>query len=106
MYRALPAWQVLRWLFIYEELCLTLCMCMCACVVAVESLSGVQLFVTLQTVARRASLSIEFSRQECWSALPCPIPANLPNPVIEPTSLMSLAFTGRFVTTSAVTCDD
>ena len=31
--------------------------------------SRVQLFVTLWTVARQAPLSMEFSRQEYWSAL-------------------------------------
>ena len=30
-----------------------------------------------------------FSRFEYWSGLPCPPPGNLPNPGIEPTSLMS-----------------
>ena len=28
-----------------------------------------------------------FSRQEYWSALPCPSPGDLPNPGIEPRSL-------------------
>ena len=36
--------------------------------------SCVQLFVTPWTVARKAPLSIEFSRQECWSGLPFPTP--------------------------------
>ena len=27
-----------------------------------------------------------FSRQECWSGLPCPSPGDLPNPGIEPGS--------------------
>ena len=31
-----------------------------------------------------------FSRQEYWSGLPGPPPGDLPNPGIEPTSLMSL----------------
>ena len=39
----------------------------------------VQLFVTPWTVARQASLSMEFSRQEYWSGLPCPTPGDLPN---------------------------
>ena len=41
-----------------------------------------------------------FSRQEC-SGLPCPPPENLPNPGIEPVSLMSPALSGRFFTTGA-----
>ena len=34
-------------------------------------------------VARQAPLSIEFSRQEYWSGLPCPPPGDLPDPGIE-----------------------
>ena len=33
-----------------------------------------------------SSLYMEFSRQENWSALPCPPPGDLPNPGIETTS--------------------
>ena len=36
------------------------------------------------------SLSMGFSRQECWSRLPCPPPGDLPDPGIEPTSLCLL----------------
>ena len=61
----------------------------------------VQLFVTLWTVACQAPLSVGFSRQEYWSGLPCPLPGDLPNPGIEPASLMSPALTGEFFTTSA-----
>ena len=32
------------------------------------------------------SLSTGFSRQGCWSGLPCPFPGDLPNPGIEPES--------------------
>ena len=42
----------------------------CVCISVYESLSRVQLFVTPWTVARQASLSMEFSRQEYWSGLP------------------------------------
>jgi len=42
-----------------------------------------------------------FSRQEYWSGLPCPPPGDLPNPGINPTSLMSPALVGGFFTTSA-----
>ena len=51
--------------------------------------SHVQLFVTPWAAARQASLSMEFSRQEFWSALLFPSPGNLPNPGIEPASLPS-----------------
>ena len=63
--------------------------------------SRVQLFVTLWTVAHQAPLSMQFSRHEHWSGLPCPPPGDLPNPGMEPTSLMSPALGGGFFTTSA-----
>ena len=47
-------------------------------------LSLVRLFVTPWTVAHQALLSMEFSRQEYWSGLPCPSPGDLPDPGIEP----------------------
>ena len=62
--------------------------------------SHVRHFATLWTVACQAPLSMGFSRQECWSKLPCPPPGDLPNPGIELSSLMSPALTGRFFTTS------
>ena len=64
--------------------------------------SCVWLFVTLWIVASQAPLSIVFSRQEYWSGLPCPPPADLPNPRIEPTPLGSPAMAGRFFTTSSI----
>ena len=48
--------------------------------------SCIRLFATLWTVACEAPLSTEFSRQEYWSALPCPPPGDLPNPGTEPLS--------------------
>ena len=65
----------------------------------VKLLSLVRLFVTPQTVAYKAPLSTEFSRQEYWSGLPCSPPGHLPDdPGIEP---VSLALAGRFFTTAA-----
>ena len=52
--------------------------------VKVKSLSHIQLFATLWTVAYQASLSMGFSKQEYWSGLPFPSPGDLPNPGIEP----------------------
>ena len=40
-----------------------------------------------------------FSRQKYWSGLPFPSPGVLPNPGVEPKSLVSPALAGRFVTT-------
>ena len=54
--------------------------------VKVKSLSRVQLFATLWTVAYQAPLSMGFSRQEYWSGLPFPSPGDLPDAGIEPGS--------------------
>ena len=62
-----------------------------------KSLSHVRLFETPWTVARQASLSMEFSRQEYCSALPCSPPEDLP----QPESLKFPALAGEFFTTSA-----
>ena len=42
--------------------------------------------MTLWTVARQASLSMGFSRQEYWSGLPCSPLGDLPDPGIKPSS--------------------
>ena len=65
-----------------------------ACVLS--CFSCVWLSVTLWTEAHHVPLSMEFSRQEYWSRLPCPPPGDLPGPGIEPTSLMSPALAGGF----------
>ena len=54
--------------------------------VKVKSLSRVQLFVTLWTVAYQAPPSMGCSKQEYWSGLPFPSPGDLPDPGIEPGS--------------------
>ena len=61
------------------------CVCVCACAHA-RVLSHVQLFVTPWTIAHQAPLSVEFSRQECWSGLLFPSLGDLPDPGIEPAS--------------------
>ena len=55
-------------------------MCVTRSVVS-DSLRPHGLYVSCQ-----ALLSVEFSRQECWSGLTFPSPGDLPNPGIEPTS--------------------
>ena len=65
------------------------CTCVCVCTVVSD-------FVTLWTVAHQAPLSMEFSRQECWSQLPFPTPGDLPDPGVEP---KSPALAGGFCTT-------
>ena len=71
----------------------------CACVLS--HFSHVLLFATIWTVALQVPLSMRFSRQDYWSGLPGPPPGDLPNPGVEPISLMSPAFIGGFFTTSA-----
>ena len=51
-----------------------------------KSLSRVQLFATLWTVAYQFPPSMGFSRQEYWSGLPFPSPGDLPDPGIKPRS--------------------
>ena len=63
--------------------------------------SHVQFFVTLWTIAHQSPLFMGFSRQEYWSGWLCPTPEDLPNPKMEPKSLMSPALAGSFFTTSA-----
>ena len=65
-----------------------------ACVLS--CFSCVWLSATLWTEAHQVPLSLRFSRQEYWSGLPCPPPGDLPDPGIEPTSLMSPALAGGF----------
>ena len=56
--------------------------------------------VTPWTVACQAPLSMGFSRQEYWSGLSFPSLGDLPDPGIEPMSLMSPALAGWFFITS------
>ena len=51
----------------------------------VYSLSCVRLLRS-HALSCQAPLSMEFSRQEYWSALPFPSPGDLPDPGIKPTS--------------------
>ena len=54
--------------------------CMLRCSVVSNS-------ATAWTISRQAPLSMEFSRQEYWNGLPCPLPEDLPNAGIEPVGL-------------------
>ena len=65
----------------------------------VHTCSMCPLFATLWIVAYQAPLPIRFSRQKYWNMLPRPPPGDLPNPRIEPTSVVSPALSGRFFTT-------
>ena len=56
--------------------------------------------VTPWTVAHQASLSMVFFRQEYWSGLPFSPLEDLPDPRIEPNSLVSPALAGRLFATA------
>ena len=51
-----------------------------------KTLSCVQIFATLWTVAYQTPPFMGFSKQEYWSGLPFPSPGDLPNPGVEPRS--------------------
>ena len=73
--------------------CATVHACMLSC------FSHVRLFAALWTVACQVPLSLGFSRQEYQNGSPCSSPGDLPDPGIQPQSLMSLALAGGFFTT-------
>ena len=80
--------------------CLTIlnvivCFYLSACV-----LSHVPLFATPWAVTCQDPLSMGFSRQEYWRGLSFSPPEDLPNPEMEPRSLVSSAMAGRFFTTA------
>ena len=55
----------------------------------------------MDCISHQAPLSMEFFRQEYWSGLPFPSPGDLPDPGIEPLSLICPALAAEFFTTSA-----
>ena len=63
-------------------------------------LGHVALFATPWTAAHQAPLSKGFPRQGYWSGLPFPMPGDLPDPGIKPTSHASPALAGSFPTTA------
>ena len=73
------------------SLCVCVCGCvivsLCVCVLVAQSC----LFATPRIVARQASLSMDFSKQEYWSGLPFLSLEPLPDPGIEPWSPASQA---------------
>ena len=73
-------------------------MCVYVCVHAHTHIvfSCIRLFGTTWIAARQALLSMRFSRQEYWSGFLCAPPEDLPDPGIEPTSLI-VSCIGRWV---------
>ena len=74
-------------------MCWYVCVCVCA-----QLLSHIQLSATPWIVAHQAPLSMGFSRQKHWNGLPFSSPGDLPNPGIEPPSLVSPALAGEVFT--------
>ena len=86
-------WILLLFTWNYHNIVNWLCVLAClSCSVCV------QLFATPWPVAHQTPLSMGFSRQEYSSGLPCPPPGDLPDPGIEPLSLMSPSLSGSFFT--------
>ena len=75
--QALGDLHYFQWMLGYP---LNLCVCVCVCVCVLSHFSRVRLFATLWAVARRVPLSVGFSRQEYWSALPFPTAGDLSYP--------------------------
>ena len=63
---------------------------MTVCAYILSCFNHVQLFVTSQTVAHQAPLSMGFPRQGHWSGLPCPPLRDLPDPRTGPASVCLL----------------
>ena len=79
-----------------------MCVCVCVSVSVCAHAELPQLYRTLcNPMDCSTSLSMGFSRPEYRSGLLCPFPGDLPNPGIEPMSLMSPELAGGFFTTSA-----
>ena len=60
-----------------------------------------QLFTIPWTIPARLLCPWDFYCQEYWSGLPFPLPGDLPDPGIKPTSPASPALAGRFFTTAS-----
>ena len=77
------------------------CVCACVCVRTHRHVCPVAqscwALYNPWTVARQ---SMEFSRREYWGGLPRPPPGGLPDPGVEPMSLVSSALVGGFFTIS------
>ena len=69
--------------------------CLYVYAAALSCFTHVQLIANPWTVARQAPLSMGFSRQDCWSRLPCPPPGDFLDPRIGPAPLTSPALIGR-----------
>ena len=62
------------------------CLLPFSCSLMLRRSSRVQLFATPWSLSAPGSSAVRFSKQDCWSELPCPPPGSLPNAGIEPVS--------------------
>ena len=69
---------------LWESLLLKISYCYLVTSVMCDPMDFTSLCATLWIVAYQASLSMDFSRQEYWSGLPCPLPGDLPNSGLNP----------------------
>ena len=85
MYKDVPSFSWYKWKYLnLPQLLFLWCTC--------------SLFLTSWTIAHQALLSMGFSRQEYRSQLPFPSPGDLSDSRIEPESLASPSWAGRFFT--------
>ena len=75
------------------------CVCVHVCLYAFNHSVVSDTFANPWTIVCQAAPSTGFPRQEYCSLLPFLSPEDLPNPGIEPKSLVSPAVAGRFFTT-------
>ena len=81
----LPSTWIHQWLMFFQICFISFSMSACVKCES-KSLSHIWLFATPCSIALQAPLSMGFSRQEYWSALPFPSSGDLPNPGIKPGS--------------------
>ena len=82
-----------------SELCKSLSPCLWPSVCVLSRFSRVWRLATPWTIVRQTPLFMGFSGQEHWTGLPFPSPGGLPDPRMEPASLVSPALAGEFFTT-------
>ena len=88
-----------RFIWFFNEVCtpqIWYHMCMCLAIQSYPTLCAPW------TIAYQVPLSMALSKQEFWHGLPFLSSGDLPDPGIEPASLVSPALAGRFFTTSAL----
>ena len=59
--------------------------------------SHIRLIANPWTIVHQAPWSMGFFKEKHWSGVACPPPRDLPNPGIEPASLMSSALAGKIL---------